>query len=147
MLHNNNIILRLIFIFVGIKVEMKVSTTGYPSSFYENERINIECTATEYTGLLNIRIKNRGSDATDGCSYGAGEYSCVTGLLQPAFPRLTDQICESSLHYTTPPSTLSVPGTVTDDLIGLQLYCYADTLEESDENGNLTITTIRGKLI
>ena len=125
---------------------MKVSTTGYPSSFYENERINIECTATDYTGLISIRIKNRVSGATDGCGYDGGEYKRVTGLLQPAFPRLTDQICESSLHYTTPPSTLSLPGTVTDDLIGLQLYCYADTVKESDENGNLTITTIRGKL-
>ena len=125
---------------------MKVSTTGYPPSFYMNERITIECKASEYTQLVVLHIRNRVSSARHGCSYAAGKYSPNDGLPQPAFPRLTEQICESNVHFATPPSTLSVTGTVTDDLIGLQLYCNADTLKEGDENRNLTINTIRGKL-
>ena len=124
---------------------MKVSTTGYPPLFYKNERINIECTATEYTALTHLQIRDKVKSRQHGCSYGGGHRS-VTGLLRPAFPDMTKEICESSHRPTSPPSTLSVTGTVTDDLIGLQLYCYAGELIEDDENGDLTVDTIRGRL-
>ena len=135
-----------LYILVGIKVEMKVSTTGYPQLFYKNEPLTIECTATEYTQLIQLQIRSRVKSEQHGCTYSAGKHSATNVLLRPAFPHLTHQICESSLHFTTPPSTLSVTGTVTYDLKGLQLYCYAAELYEGDENGNLTIDTIRGEL-
>ena len=59
----------------------------------------------------------------------------------------TEEICESSLRPTAPPSTVSVTGTVTDDLIGLQLFCFAAEFSENNKNGDLTIDTIRGKLL
>ena len=127
---------------------MKVSTTGYPPLLYKNESIIIECTATEYTDLLRLQIRDRVKvGLRHGCEHGAGAPSPNNGLLQPAFPTLTTEICESSLRRTTPPSTLSVTGTVTDDLIGLQLFCYADNADDGVENGDLTIDTIRGKLL
>ena len=125
---------------------MKVSTTGYPPLFYKNESITIECKATEYTQLVLLQIRDRVNNDQHGCTYGGGVFSPNNRLLRPAFPDLTKEICESSLLHTTPPSILSVTGTVTDDLIGLQLYCYAGELIEDDENGDLTVDTIRGRL-
>ena len=122
---------------------MNVSTTGYPPVFYRNEPINIKCTGTEYTTLVALQIWGR---VNTGCSNLGGYVGPVNGLLEPAFPSLTKEFCESSLHFTTPPSTLSVTGTVTDDLIGLQLYCYAGEIIEGDENGDLTVDIIRGRL-
>ena len=126
---------------------MKVSTTGYPPLLYRNEQITIECTATDYTGLSIVAIRDGVNSFLHGCTYIASHAPTNNGLLQPAFPDLTPQICESSLRPTTPPSTLSVTGTVTDNLIGLQLYCYAagDGVEVDD--GNLTIGTIGGRLL
>ena len=134
------------YILVGIKVEMNVSTTGYPPLFYKNEQLTIECTATEYTALAFLQIRDKVKSRQHGCSYGGGHRS-VTGLLRPAFPDMTKEICESSHRPTTPPSTLSVTGTVTDDLIGLQLYCFAGEFSGNNENGNLSIDTIRGRLL
>ena len=135
-------------VILGVKVEMNVSTTGYPPIFYKNERINIECKATEYNGLIALQIRDRGNtDRQHGCSNLGGAVDAVNGLLHPAFIDLTREICESSLRPTTPPSTLSVIGTVTDDLIGLQLYCFAAEVSGNNENGDLTIDTIRGTLL
>ena len=133
-------------LFVGIKVEMKVSTTGYPPLFYKDEQLIIECKATEYSALAFLQIRDRVKNDQHGCSYGGGNHIPDNALLRPAFPDLTEEICESSLRPTTPPSTLSVTGKVTDDLIGLQLYCYAAEFSGTNENGNLTIDTIRGRL-
>ena len=124
---------------------MNVSTTGYPPLFYKNEQINIECTATEYAALAILQIRDRVSSDLHGCTY-IVSHSPTNALLRPAFPDLTKEICESSLRPTTPPSTLSVTGTVTDDLIGLQLYCFAGEFSGNNENGNLSIDTIRGRL-
>ena len=133
-------------LFVGIKVEMNVSTTGYPPLFYKNESITIECKATEYTQLVLLQIRDRVKSDQHGCSYSGGIYSPNNALLRPAFPDLTKEFCESSLLPTTPPSTLSVTGTVTDDLIGLQLYCYAAGDDAEVDDGNLAVDTIRGDL-
>ena len=126
---------------------MNVSTTGYPRLFYKNEPINIECKATEYTALGILAIKDRVNSFLHGCTYIASHSPTNNRLLHPAFPDLTPQICQSSLLPTTPPSTLSVTGTVTDDLIGLQLYCYATADGVEVDDGNLTIDTIRGRLL
>ena len=124
---------------------MKVSSTGYPPLFYKNEQLIIECKATEYTRLFLLQIRDKVKNDQHGCTYAGGIYSLNNALLRPSFPDLTKEICQSSLLPTTPPSTLSVTGTVTEDLIGLQLYCHAGELTEYEKNGNLTIDTIRGK--
>ena len=127
---------------------MNVSTTGYPPVFYRNEPINIKCTGTEYTTLVALQIWGRVNTGYQrGCSNLGGNVGPVNGLLEPAFPSLTKEFCESSLHFTTPPSTLSVTGKVTDDLIGLQLYCFASEYGVDDvKDGDLTIDTLRGEL-
>ena len=124
---------------------MNVSTTGYPPLFYKNEQINIECTATEYAALAILQIRDRGSSDQHGCTYIVSHIP-NNALLRPSFPDLTPQICESSLRPTTPPSTLRVTGTVTDDLIGLQLYCFAAGDDAEVDDGNLAVDTIRGDL-
>ena len=125
---------------------MRVDTTGYPPSLYENESITIECTATEYTDLVNLQIRGRDEpDNYHGCLLFRDRPSFQVGLLQNSFPRLTREICESTLHRTTPPSTLSVTGTVTKDLAGLQLYCYAGETSREAEDGNLAIGVVMSK--
>ena len=125
---------------------MKVSTTGYPPLFYKNEQLTIECTATEYTQLIQLQIRDRVKGDKHGCTH-VNSPSPDNVLLRSSFPDLTIQICESSLRPTTPPSTLSVTGTVTDDLIGLQLYCFASEYGVGDvKDGDLTIDTLRGEL-
>ena len=127
---------------------MNVSTIGYPPLYYMNESITIECTATDYTDVTTLRIRDKVKIGLHhGCEYNGGAHSPNNVLLQPAFPDLTKENCESSLRRTTPPSTLSVTGSVTDDLIGLQLYCYASNIDDRAENGDLTIDTIRGTLL
>ena len=125
---------------------MKVSTTGYPPLFYKNEQLTIECKATEYTQLVLLQIRDRVKSDQHGCTYIAS-HSPTNALLRPAFPDLTEEICESSLRPTTPPSTLRVTGTVTDDLIGLQLYCYASGDGVEVDDGNLAVDTTRGRLL
>ena len=125
---------------------MKVSTTGYPSIFYKNEPIIIECTATDYTALTSLAIRDRVSSDQHGCNNAGGDLIPNNALLRPAFPDLTKEFCESSLRPTTPPSILSVTGTVTDDLIGLQLYCFATGDGVEVDDGNLAVDTIRGDL-
>ena len=125
---------------------MKVSTTGYPPLFYKNEQLTIECTATEYTQLLQLQIRDKVKSDQHGCTH-INSPSPNNALLRPAFPDLTEEFCQSSLLRTTPPSTLSVTGKVTDDLIGLQLYCFASEYGVGDvKDGDLTIDTLRGEL-
>ena len=124
---------------------MNVSTTGYPPLFYKNEQINIECTATEYAALAILQIRDRGSGDLHGCTY-IVSHTPNNVLLRPSFPDLTKEICESSLLPTTPPSTLSVTGKVTDDLKSLQLYCFAAGDDAEVDDGNLAVDTIRGDL-
>ena len=147
MLIDREKLMYLLYILVGIKVEIKVSTTGYSPLLYKNEQITIECTATEYAALLALHVRGRGKDDRHGCTSIDGELFAVAGLLGPSFPDLTRQICESSLQPTTPPSTLRITGTVTEDLAGLQLYCYAADASEGVGDGNLVIDTIRGELL
>ena len=102
-----------VIFFADVNGEMKVSKTGYSPLFYKNEPITIECTATEYTVSVAFHIRDRVSTARQhGCSNPGGDHSPNNGLLQLAFPNRTKKICESLLQPTTPPSILSVTGTV-----------------------------------
>ena len=129
---------------------MKVRSAGYPPLLYRNESITIECTATDYTAIFSLYYVARANGTNEyyGCAYYNGQHLPSNGLLlQPAFSKLTKEICESSLHRTTPPSTLSATGTVTDDLKGLQLHCSAGDGSMVVKDGNLIIDIIKGELL
>ena len=126
---------------------MRVDTTGYPPSLYNNEPISIQCTATEYKYLYQLSISNwKFDNILYSCSFDdVSPWHAFNGLPENTFPRLTPKICESLLHLTTPPSTLNATGTVTVDLKGLQLYCRAIADLKAKMVGNFTINAIRGR--
>ena len=131
---------------------MKVSSTGYPPLLYKNESLTIDCKAADYTTIFSLYYvaSASGTEEYYGCAYYNGQHLPSNGLLlQPAFPDLTftEDICQSSIHPTTPPSTLSVTGTVTGDLTGLQLHCSAGDGSMVVRDGNLTVDIIGGELL
>ncbi|XP_067939231.1 uncharacterized protein [Watersipora subatra] len=111
----------------GNEVKLSVDSTGYPS-FYKDESITLTCTVSGDTDIIAVHLV-KGDITRDkriSCAYDSfgSRWSALNGLNVPGFSEIDGDYCEAASAAS--PFILSIPGTVSDDLLSVDFRCFAD---------------------
>ena len=128
---------------VGIKVDIKLDL----ETFYLNERTTIQCSAGDFSQieLIQLRINEGETDQRTGCLKGAGEWVGDDNIFNEDL--ISSSACNTTVQST--PAIINLQPTITEQLRGASLFCYAYDAATSAEKQttSVVVDNIRGELI
>ena len=131
--HNSKI---FCFVFLAIKVNITVDTAGFPTKFYKDAPISINCSVTEFLPnishfLLEI-LDDQEKTRHPGCTRAESAWNVRPGLPAGLSFGIDRSYCTT--QAMSEEFILPVQGTVTESLLNLNISC---------SSGSVTSDTVR----
>ena len=114
-------------------------------TFYLNERTTIQCSARDFTQITSLELRiNEGRDQQQtGCGKSSPEWTGTDLIFSESLISGSD--CETAVQST--PFIITLQPTITEQLRGASLFCYAyDTATATEyQTRPVTISNIKGE--
>ena len=113
-------------------------------TFYLNERTTIQCSAKDFSQITVLQLQTTGDvNKYTGCSKSTPRWQSADIIFYQSLISSTD--CETAARST--PFIITLQPTITEQLRGASLYCYAYDAATSTEKQTtpVVVDTIRGE--